>query len=159
MILKCLIKIFCEVVRARGRRASQAPKGAGLRPSTLLPDRLAPYPSLPVNAGGTSCQGPQSGLSVPSGSDFRLKKIFDSQKELENEISHYQQVAKKIRHVVSQVPWVVSELLWIFLLEEKKRGLIGCTSGRHLEFFLFGASPSNFVEESGYYTSPEELTC
>ena len=42
---------------------------------------------------------------------------------------------------------------------QRKRGLIGCTSGRHLEFFLFGASTSNFWEGSGHYTLPEDLTC
>ena len=38
-------------------------------------------------------------------------------------------------------------------------GLIGSTSGRHLEFFLFGASPPNLVEESRHYTPLEDLTC
>ena len=33
--------------------------------------------------------------------DFRLKKICDCQKELENEISHYQQISKKYKRVKS----------------------------------------------------------
>ena len=38
--------------------------------------------------------------SLPS-EDFRLKKICDCQKELENEISHYKQIRKKYKRVKS----------------------------------------------------------
>lgn len=48
----------------------------------ILPSAPPLYPSLPN-----------------SGSDFRLKKICDCQKEIENEISHHQKVAKKYKRV------------------------------------------------------------
>ena len=44
----------------------------------IIPSAPPLYPSLRENAG-----------------DYRLKKISDCQKELENEISHYRRITKK----------------------------------------------------------------
>ena len=55
----------------------------------IIPSAPQLYPSLESNeANEVSAQSAE-------GAQFRLKKICDCQKQLEDEISHYKQVSKK----------------------------------------------------------------
>ena len=57
------------------------------------------YPSLEANEAST-----RSGV----GAEFRLKKICDCQKQLEDEISHYKQVSKKYKRAKSVASKITS---------------------------------------------------
>ena len=71
---------------SKGPLCDPTPEGAGLWPSAPPLDRL-------VAPGSKSLS---HSLLADTG-DFKLKKICDCQKQLKNEISHYQQVANQIR--------------------------------------------------------------
>ena len=61
---------------------------------------------------------PQLYPSLPSdeGSQFRLKKICDCQKQFEDEVSHYKQVSKKYKRAKSVVLKITSFAVFLATL-------------------------------------------
>lgn len=103
---------------------------------------IIPTPSLPSLY-------PKLNESDVRVNDFRLKKIYDCQRELKNENSHYQQVSKKcksansIAHTVATLSGVTATIL-------SSRGLTVSLSGISL---IVGAPRSSVAALSGFIST------